>query len=439
MSIRVSQAFSRTSANAIDETMTLTKAQMLAVNDNLMPAYYFTVCQDDGFIYLYDKTATASAETGKFKKFEGGGSTPSGGEMITVTLLASGWTNGSQTVTATGVKADSVGVIGMLNTATSAQLEAARDAVITVDAVAADSITFLCEETPEIDIPVGVLADLFVPDGGTTGQVLVKQSSTDGDADWEDPAQGGHVIQNASGTNMTERAKLQFVGATVTDDSTNDKTVVTVDSDNDKADTTAIAPAFDDTATYAIGDIVSYEGKIYEFTAAHTGAWAAADVTETDVTEMTESLSAAELQAIEDAFDATTLQSGQFASTYDIIDLRGTELIVGKLIEADGTEKVLYQRVIDCGLIPNGTQDDYNIYSLSTGISFAIVVGSYLLYTNGRIQQMPRVNPDYNYDYGVQVDGIPESTLHIRFDSGASNTGITANLIVILRYTKTTS
>ena len=154
---------------------------------------------------------------------------------------------------------------------------------------------------------------------------------------------------------------------------------------------------------------------------------------------MTESLSAAELQAIEDAFDATTLQSGQFASTYDIIDLRGTELIVGKLIEADGTEKVLYQRVIDCGLIPNGTQDDYNIYSLSTGISFAIVVGSYLLYTNGRIQQMPRVNPDYNYDYGVQVDGIPESTLHIRFDSGASNTGITANLIVILRYTKTTS
>ena len=73
MSINVSQAFHRTSANPIDETLTLSKAEMLTVNDNLMPAYYFTVCQDDGALYLYDKSATASATTGKFKKYEGGG------------------------------------------------------------------------------------------------------------------------------------------------------------------------------------------------------------------------------------------------------------------------------------------------------------------------------------------------------------------------------
>ena len=72
MSINVSQAFKRTSANAIDETFTLSKAEMLTVNDNLMPSKYLTVCQDDGYIYLYDKSATASAETGKFTKFEGG-------------------------------------------------------------------------------------------------------------------------------------------------------------------------------------------------------------------------------------------------------------------------------------------------------------------------------------------------------------------------------
>ena len=42
MAINVSQAFHRTSANPVDESMALTKAQMLAVNDNLMPAYYFT-------------------------------------------------------------------------------------------------------------------------------------------------------------------------------------------------------------------------------------------------------------------------------------------------------------------------------------------------------------------------------------------------------------
>lgn len=73
MAIKVSQAFQRTSANPIDESMALTKAQMLAVNDNLMPAYYFTICQDDGEVYLYDKTATPDEETGKFKKFAGGG------------------------------------------------------------------------------------------------------------------------------------------------------------------------------------------------------------------------------------------------------------------------------------------------------------------------------------------------------------------------------
>ena len=73
MAINVSQAFHRTSANPVDDTLTLTKAQMLAVNDNLMPSKYLTICQDDGFIYLYDKTNTADEQTGKFRKFEGGG------------------------------------------------------------------------------------------------------------------------------------------------------------------------------------------------------------------------------------------------------------------------------------------------------------------------------------------------------------------------------
>lgn len=38
---------------------------------------------------------------------------------------------------------------------------------------------------------------------------------------------GGHTILNGSGTAMTQRSKLQFDGLNVTDDSGNDKTVVT--------------------------------------------------------------------------------------------------------------------------------------------------------------------------------------------------------------------
>lgn len=72
MAINVSQAFHRTSSNPIDETMALTKAQMLLVNDNIMPAYYLTICQDDGAIYLYDKSSTPSVECGKFHKLEAG-------------------------------------------------------------------------------------------------------------------------------------------------------------------------------------------------------------------------------------------------------------------------------------------------------------------------------------------------------------------------------
>lgn len=77
--------------------------------------------------------------------------------------------------------------------------------------------------TPDAQGNVDVVA---LPDGGTIGQVLTKQSSLDGDADWEDPASSGHTIQNPSGTDMTYRENLQFLNAEVTDDSTNDRTIV---------------------------------------------------------------------------------------------------------------------------------------------------------------------------------------------------------------------
>ena len=73
MAINLSQAFHRTSANPIDESLTLTQEEMLAVNDNLMPAKYFTICQDDGKLYLYSKTNEMDETTGKFRKLEGGG------------------------------------------------------------------------------------------------------------------------------------------------------------------------------------------------------------------------------------------------------------------------------------------------------------------------------------------------------------------------------
>lgn len=107
MAINVSQSFHRTSSNAVDDTLTLTKAEMLAVNDNLMPDKYLTVCQDDGFIYLYDKSATPNSTTGKFTKFESGsGGASALNDLTDVTISSaaqdqilkyngSGWVNSS--------------------------------------------------------------------------------------------------------------------------------------------------------------------------------------------------------------------------------------------------------------------------------------------------------------------------------------------------------
>jgi hypothetical protein len=70
-----------------------------------------------------------------------------------------------------------------------------------------------------------------VPSGGTTGQVLKKKSGTDYDTEWANESgggSGGHTIINSAGTDMTQRDGLQFSGLNVTDDSANDKTVVTL-------------------------------------------------------------------------------------------------------------------------------------------------------------------------------------------------------------------
>ena len=83
MAINVSQPFHRTSAGPIDDSLNLSKAQMLTVNDNLMPSKWFTVCADDGQFYLYDKSNESDEETGKFRLYQSG-KTYSSGDGIDV-------------------------------------------------------------------------------------------------------------------------------------------------------------------------------------------------------------------------------------------------------------------------------------------------------------------------------------------------------------------
>lgn len=67
------------------------------------------------------------------------------------------------------------------------------------------------------------LSDVTIS-SATNGEVLEYNGSK-----WVNAAKGtaGHTIENSSGTGMTQRGNLQFTNCSVTDDSANNKTVVT--------------------------------------------------------------------------------------------------------------------------------------------------------------------------------------------------------------------
>lgn len=72
---------------------------------------------------------------------------------------------------------------------------------------------------------------------------------------------------------------------------------------------TDIAPVFKSTNTYQPGDMVYYRNKLYVFNVEHTGTWAAADVTATDVTTEISSLKSgltnveSRIEAVENGVD----------------------------------------------------------------------------------------------------------------------------------------
>ncbi len=206
MAIKVSQAFQRTSANPVDETMALTKAQMLTVNDNLMPDYYFTICQDDGQIYLYDKTATPSATTGKFTKFEGSGGGGSG----------SGVPAGGTTGQALVKKSNTDGDVEW-KTPSSTQY----NTMPTASSVYKDKIVQYVGATT---------GSAPIYKNGYFYKCIENTSVTPYTYSWQEievsEDKEGHTILDTDGNAKTQRGKLQFTGLDAVDDSTNNKTEV---------------------------------------------------------------------------------------------------------------------------------------------------------------------------------------------------------------------
>ena len=66
MGIPLNLDFEMGVAKPIDSRFVMTKAQMLSVDDNVMPQVYGCWCSEDGKPYIYNKNNVADAETGKF-------------------------------------------------------------------------------------------------------------------------------------------------------------------------------------------------------------------------------------------------------------------------------------------------------------------------------------------------------------------------------------
>lgn len=77
---------------------------------------------------------------------------------FTATLTASGWSNGSQTITVTGIAADSNGNVGLSASANNTAIAAASEAQLCVTAQAANSLTITARGVvPTCDIPVTII------------------------------------------------------------------------------------------------------------------------------------------------------------------------------------------------------------------------------------------------------------------------------------------
>lgn len=85
MAINLNTPFHRTGPVPIDDSLILSKADMLAVDDTMMPDLYFALCSDDGALYFYNKANTPSGETGKYVKQSTQGTTYTAGTGIDIT------------------------------------------------------------------------------------------------------------------------------------------------------------------------------------------------------------------------------------------------------------------------------------------------------------------------------------------------------------------
>lgn len=69
MAIKLPQGLNITSTDPVDLRVLLTKEEMKSMPDATMPSVYLALCKDDGLLYIYNKSNSIDASSGKFRLY----------------------------------------------------------------------------------------------------------------------------------------------------------------------------------------------------------------------------------------------------------------------------------------------------------------------------------------------------------------------------------
>ena len=252
---------------------------------------------------------------------------------------------------------------------------------------------------------------------------------------------GGHTIIDENGNSMTARAGLQFVGANVDDDATNNKTIVDVasaggidgvfiDTDNlISSGTLSNSGTTSYTATedcYFVGYSSSGSALAYLIDNV-TMIFAPTNQTHSLLLKKGQTLTVGEASTYSISYKIYGIQTGTTHSKFQPVIYSTEEREIG--VWTDG--KPLYEKTSDCGALPNNTTK-----TVSHGISnFGHMVG----YSG--VAFMPNINDIpipfvHNASLGDNVCFFIDSS-EITLRTSSDKSGYTASYIT-LRYTKTT-
>lgn len=283
-----------------------------------------------------------------------------------------------------------------LQYATIAEMKAKADSTLYDGIMAyckADGKNYQWKSTNPVDETLGKWRE-FQSGGGGASEL----ANLD-DVDLDDPADGEVLKYNATEEKWVNGEDVGDAG---------------------RAKSSAIAPVFDETATYASGDRVTYEDELYVFNKAHTGAWDAADVDKSDVdSEIPDKLTSQQMQEIKNAFSGMNKGAPLRMMHYST-----DEQVVGTWIDG----KPLYQRTFDySGTITNRIPIVFD----SQSIDYIIIVDCEFFVPEENHFYLPYYVSSYDH-IQVLLSGKPNINIFPMLTKTVNR------VVVTFRYTKTT-